>query len=407
MSERRAYEASHPWLSFTLDLRQVPFEIWLLLGEAQSKCQHIAGIPLPPRVHKRLAEIYMAKGALATTAIEGNTLSEDEALRRVRGELELPASRAYLGHEIDNVVRACNDIVEDIQRGTLPPLSRQIVCQANAAVLHGLDVSEEVEPGALRRHSVGVGRYRAAPWEDCEFLVDRLCQWLEQDFASAALPPMVSAMLAAIMAHLYIAWIHPFGDGNGRTARLLELRLLVAAGVPMPAAHLLSNHYNMTRTIYYRELDRASRSGGDPRAFLRYALQGFVDGLRDQVAVIRDHQWGLSWRDYVHEICRSKPAGKRQEALVLALSSQDEPVPLGRLTQLTPAVAAAYARCAHTTLERDLAELRRRGLIERTGNGYRARPEVILAFLPPRAQAGDGHSAPHPGVPLDHEGRAP
>jgi hypothetical protein len=54
-------------------------------------------------------------------------------------------------------------------------------------------------------------------------------------------------LIAAVVAHVYFEWIHPFGDGNGRTGRLIELKLLLEAGVPQPAAHLLSNHYNATR----------------------------------------------------------------------------------------------------------------------------------------------------------------
>ncbi|WP_433223897.1 Fic family protein [Dactylosporangium sp. CS-047395] len=46
------------------------------------------------------------------------------------------------------------------------------------------------------------------------------------------------AMIKAMLAHLYLAWIHPFGDGNGRTARLIESQLLLQAGVPVPAANV-------------------------------------------------------------------------------------------------------------------------------------------------------------------------
>ena len=49
---------------------------------------------------------------------------------------------------------------------------------------------------------------------------------------------MAEGILKATLAHLYIAWIHPFGDGNGRTARLVEFMLLSRAGVPSPSAHL-------------------------------------------------------------------------------------------------------------------------------------------------------------------------
>ena len=79
--------------------------------------------------------------------------------------------------------------------------------------------------------------------------------------------------MKAVVAHLYIAWIHPFGDGNGRTARLLELQILLGAGFPVPTCQLLSNHYNQTRTEYYRELDLASHRRS-PTEFLVYALEG-------------------------------------------------------------------------------------------------------------------------------------
>jgi hypothetical protein len=44
----RTYEPTHPWLIFQLDLRALPPELWLLLGEARSKCEHLAGVPLRP-----------------------------------------------------------------------------------------------------------------------------------------------------------------------------------------------------------------------------------------------------------------------------------------------------------------------------------------------------------------------
>ncbi len=62
----------------------------------------------------------------------------------------------------------------------------------------------------------------------------------------------VNAALSAILAHLYIAWIHPFGNGNGRLARLIEVQILSESGVvPLVATNLLSDHYNKTRSAYY------------------------------------------------------------------------------------------------------------------------------------------------------------
>jgi len=78
------------------------------------KCEHISGVPLRPSVARQLHMIYLAKGVLATTAIEGNTLTESEVLQHLEGKLELPPSKEYLSKEIDNIIEACDKISADI-----------------------------------------------------------------------------------------------------------------------------------------------------------------------------------------------------------------------------------------------------------------------------------------------------
>ena len=70
-------------------------------------------------------------------------------------------------------------------------------------------------PGAVRTHSVVVGGYRGAPAEDCAHLLERLAEWLEGDTFRSDDQQVQFALhvAAAVCAHLYIAWIHPFGDG--------------------------------------------------------------------------------------------------------------------------------------------------------------------------------------------------
>jgi Fic family protein len=384
----RTYEKTHPWITLTLDLRPASPAFWMLLGEARSKCEHIANVPLRPATAEQLHLLYLAKGALATTAIEGNTLSEDEVVRHLEGKLRLPPSKEYLTREIDNIVTACNNIGVEIQAGRSPILSVATIKEFNRLVLDKLTLGEGVIPGEIRTHSVGVARYRGAPAEDCEYLLERLCTWLSgPDFEPPRDMPdmdLVYAIIKAILAHLYLAWIHPFGDGNGRTARLVEFLTLVTSGVPSPAAHLLSNHYNQTRSEYYRQLDQASQSGGEVLHFLTYAVQGFVDGLRSQLEVIRFQQWDVAWENYVHEKFqhRTSPSDVRRCHLLLDLSDREEPVPFGKLREVSARVAAAYATKTAKTLSRDLSALIEMDLLELTPGGYRAKRETILAFLP-------------------------
>lgn len=388
MVQQREYEATHPWIDFHIDLRSAPTALWMLLGEVQSKVEHIAGVPLQPSLARKLHRLYLAKGVLATTAIEGNTLTEEEVIQVVEGRSDLPPSKEYLKVEIENIVRACNAMIAEIQSGNLSPLTSDLVCRYNREVLRDLELADpQVVPGEIRTYPVGVGRYRAAPAADCPYLLDRLCDWLNGP--ELRLPdekwPLVDAVVKAIAAHLYIAWIHPFGDGNGRTARLVEFRILVSSGFPAPAAHLLSDHYNKTRTEYYRRLDQSSAGSGDEASFIIYAVQGLVDGLKQQLALIQSQQLGVMWRDFVHESLGGPGATEhRRRALVFALSGAGGVVPPDRLTLLTPQVAAAYATRTPRTLGRDIKAVMAAGLVERMQGGYRAKLETILGFLPLR-----------------------
>ncbi len=391
------FERTHPWICFRIDLRQARPQLWMLLGEASSKCEHIAGVPLRPATAEQLHLLYLAKGAAATTAIEGNSLTEQEVLEHLQGKLKLPRSKEYLAQEIDNIVAACRSISKQLRSGD-DALTPERVCKFNRQVLEKLEPGEGVVAGEVREHSVVVGNlYRGAPVEDCGHLLERLCRWLAgPDFEAAAGLETVHAIIKAVVAHLYLAWIHPFGDGNGRTARLAEFQILLAAGVPTPAAHLLSNHYNQTRAEYYRQLDQASKSGGDIQPFLEYAVRGFVDGLREQLQVIREQQWDVTWENYVHDVFhdRNSPAETRQRWLALDLGDKGEQVPVAKIRELTPRLAKAYAVKTSKTLQRDLGALGKLDLVERTPEGVRAKREVILAFLPWRKQSASKQKRP-------------
>lgn len=384
----RTYEETHPWIKFSLDLHQADHKLWLALGEAQAKCEYLAGLPLQPATAGRLHKIYLAKGALATTAIEGNTLSEEEALKLVDGELTLPPSKKYLAREVKNIIQACNLISEELLVGKdTDDLCIDKIKGYNRLVLKDLELPEEVILGEIRDYPVVVARYQGAPPGDCEYLLKRLCDFLnEERFRAPKGDEIVLGLIRAVLAHLYLAWIHPFGDGNGRTARLMEFQILLAAGAPTLAVHLLSNHYNITRQEYYRQLDRASRSGGNIFPFIQYAVQGFVDGLNEQMQVIQRQVLNVSWRDYVYAAFKDKKGdvAKRRRDLVLALSRKEEPVPLIEIRHVSANVAEAYAGKTAKTITRDVNALVEMDIVEPTPKGIRARREKMLAFLPKR-----------------------
>lgn len=390
------YQETHPWIQFpeTPPVGSQFSPIWHLMGEVCSKIKHLADSAVPPSVHEELNRLYLIRGVQGSTAIEGNSLSEEEIGQIIDNRGPLPLSKRYQEQEIRNVVEASNQIIHDTCADNTPSLTSEYICNLNHLVLQQLELQEDVKPGVLRTHSVMVGIvYRGAPVEDCPYLMERLCTWLNSETFQAPKEDYkyAIAIIQAVCAHIYLAWIHPFGDGNGRTARLVEFYLLLKAGIPVPAAHLLSNHYNKTRSEYYLHLQKLSRKDNNDRypnfnAFLEYALQGLVDGLREQIDTVQKYQHRVMWEYYVYQTFRntkSKEQGKRRRDLLLSFQPGFQTVDMNSIS--ADVYHNHYSKKTNRTLQRDLRELTNMELIEKHGNSYRPMQEIITGMLPIKA----------------------
>ncbi len=350
------------------------------LGQCDAMVESIATMPLQPAYRMRLLNVSLIKGAQATTAIEGNTLSEVEIGRVASGD-SLPPSKQYQEREIRNILDAMNGLLAAVAvDGQVALITESVIRQFHSHV--GRDLGEHFDaiPGQFRTDARVVGPYRCPDPEDVPELVNRLCAWLPSQFGFASgRQTFAEAVIQAIVTHVYLEWIHPFGDGNGRTGRLLEFYILLRAGNPDIASHILSNHYNETRPEYYRQLDRAGKVG-DLTDFLRYALQGYHDGLGAVLEGVRESNLESSWRYLIHSKFaehpyRKKSVFKRRRRLALSLPP-DRPLSLSEIPLLTTELAREYATLSARTLLRDLDELKRMELVIETERGFR--PNLAL-----------------------------
>ncbi|KAA9133717.1 Fic family protein [Microbacterium caowuchunii] len=405
----RAYEESHPWITFNFETRSLGEVVWAHLGESYSKCQHLIGAPLQPRVAWDLARVYMRRGALASAAIEGNTLSEDEVNDILDNKRRLPESQQYLEQEVLNVLNALRSVRQEVwESDGAFRLSPDWILGKHSELMEALDVAEHVNPGAYRDVAIVVGNYRGAPAADVPYLMEELCRWVNAILDDAAskrdrTPDQAFFLVffAATLAHLYLAWIHPFGDGNGRTARLIECAILAHCGlVPWVSTNLLSDYYNRTRSRYYERLDAASRSG-DVAGFVGYSALGLRDQLREQIRAVQDHQRRVAWINYVHERFQSEPStdtARRRRAVVLAMPD-GEPLSRKQIRYLTPTIAEMYDGASERLFRRDMSKLVELQLVEEVSSGkyesciwrmdaFTPRPELgvfapVLEQLPP------------------------
>lgn len=147
------------------------------------------------------------------------------------------------------------------------------------------DDGEPIVPGEFRLKDVTAGRHLAPAWRDVPPLLDTWAARYSQLEGNEAL------LVGIACAHHRLAWIHPFIDGNGRTARLHSHLTLQAMGLTQG---LWSPMRGLARTqeLYYARLNNADlprRNDLDGRgalsqegliAFVRYFLETCLDQSR-------------------------------------------------------------------------------------------------------------------------------
>lgn len=361
-------------------------EIHFLLGQCYAIIKAISNTPIRPDYREKLLGVALIRGAQATTAIEGNTLTIEEIQDLQRGK-KLPPSREYLQKEVENILSALNTILNDIIiNDKISLIKPDIIKYFHRMVGGGLGDAFDAIPGGYRKQNVIVGSYRPPNHEKVPEYVDQLCTWLEKEFHFIKGQSFIDTIVQAVVTHMYIAWIHPFSDGNGRTARLVEFYLLIRAGVPDIASHVLSNFYNLTRSEYYRQIDKTIRQN-DISDFLFYAIQGFRDGLLEVLDLIQENQLVVTWRNYIFGIFEKQIAdgkdsrtAKRKRDLVLKIP-QSKALNPKQILELDPDIFRVYQDISNRTLLRDLEDLVTLKLLKKEGHNYVANIDTLRTYM--------------------------
>lgn len=380
---------THLFISFTKSW-SVSEDTWFLLGQCKSLIKAISSTPLMPLYRQKIYKVSLLKGALATTAIEGNTLSEEE-IKMIQDGKSVSISKHYMEIEVKNVLNALNGLRDKVVlKEESQLITPKLIKEFHYLIGQNLGENFEATPGEFRKNNVVVGNiYKAPDSSHVQYLMEKFCDWSKKEFHYEQGQTFSTAIIQAIISHVYIAWIHPFGDGNGRTARLLEFYLLLRAGVPDIAAHILSNFYNTTRNEYYRQLALTSKLNVDLTNFLKYSLEGFKDGLQEVFNVVNQNQLELAWRNYVSDVFRlnnqsgkADSVTKRRQTLILSMVI-DEEYTLLEISELSEIIRLQYSNRSKRTLTRDIDALMEIGVVRKLENDkYKANSEVLMGSMP-------------------------
>jgi Fic family protein len=340
----------------------------LLRVQTQILYQTVRDLPILPNLASQIQEELIKKSIFSTAAIEGNPLSEED----VSGIIDDNVSgKERAEKEISNLKQAYLYLRGMNPTGGKLNLSEKIVKDLHSSITNEIEYPDNV-PGKYRSHRVQVGDKTHGGvytppkvYEDIVMLMPKYVEWMNSDEVMS-LDPFYRASLA----HYHLSLIHPFGDGNGRTARLLEALILQSAGikyVPM----MLSNFYYQKMDDYYKTFAKTQRDNdADITEFLRFSLVGAVESLEEIKSRITYHIRIMALRDYVHFQRNEKNLTRRQSDLMAMLvDNPNLTFTLKELNDKTP-YTVLYRDVSPITARRDVKRLLDMQLIELEDNRY-------------------------------------
>lgn len=311
----------------------------------------------------------MARAMRGSNSIEGYDVSPDDALAAADEE-EIPFEAAAKSYR---AVTCYRDAMTYVIRLWNDPHSKCDTTLIRALHYMITKYQPTKNPGVwrpgvalVRDESTGKIVYQGAP-------VDEVPQLMEEVAASLARPDPISRMVQAAMAHLNLAMIHPFSDGNGRMARCLQTLVMARGGVLSPVFCSIEEYLGRNTPDYYNVLAEVGegswRPKQNPYPWIQFVLT--AQFRQAHTTLRRERDLELLWNDLENELDR-RGLPDRSIAILSEASNRR------RIRRSTYSLLADVSDPVST---KDLRALVKAGLLEavgeKRGRHYVASPELM------------------------------
>lgn len=219
------------------------------LMEIEAARAVVEQVALPPAVESELRRRARVRATHYSTRIEGNRLTLAEAEQVVAGQRVRLHGRERDAGEVRNYWKALLRVEELAARKT--DLTEDLIRRLHALVEHGRTRPTPYRDGQnmIRESETGALVYLPPEAKDVSTLMKGLVDWVRQTRSELLPPPLVAGL-----AHYQFVTIHPYYDGNGRTARLLATFLLQRDGYGLNGFFSIEEEHARDLSAYYNSL---------------------------------------------------------------------------------------------------------------------------------------------------------
>ena len=336
------------------------------IGEIEAAKELIENAPLVPSFAKQFQTDAVMRTVHHGTHIEGNDLTFLQTKKVLEGETVMARAR-----DIQEVVNYRNVVgfldelakVPNYSEGDLKEIQKRVVERIVDPGKIGIFRTTSV---VIKNEDTGEVILRPPQFFDVPFLVGEFLTWLNSPVAREVHP-----ILKAGIAHYLVSAIHPFIEGNGRTARSFANLVLIKDGFDIKKFFALEEHFDADPGTYYQAFTEVDKTGEkvferDLTAWLSY----FTGVVAIELVKIKEKVKRLSLDSRLKlKIGRQIPLSERQMRIVEYITDQGG-VGMAPLKSLLRMVS-------EDTILRDVRDLVDKGILKKQGSTKAAR--YILA----------------------------
>jgi Fic family protein len=313
----------------------------------------------PLRWMGTLRRLVRATAVESSTSIEGFSVDPDDAVALVSGE-----TRPATNDESQLAVACYGRAMRHVAAMAADPRFRWSERVLLDLHFDACEFQADKDPGLWRRGPIHVTgpegqiAYRGPDAGDVPDLMAEATEWLDGG------DPDLPAVVRAAMAHLHVAAIHPFRDGNGRVARIAQSLVLARDGLVSFEFASIEQYLGEHTQDYYDVLERTQGGSYQPERsaddWVEFCVAAHIDQARRRI----------------DQVTAAAKRWDALEAIVAARSWPDRFVIALEQSLIGGTDRARYAREAEVSPASASADLRRMvdtGLLEQRGLGPSSR----------------------------------
>ncbi|MDD1728796.1 MAG: Fic family protein [Methanospirillum sp.] len=309
------------------------------------------------RLDKRYIISSLIEEAISSSILEGAVTTRKEA-REMIEQRKKPKNHGE--QMVLNNFETLQFIIQKQSESLTPDLLLEIQRVVTKDTIDPEDVDHFRKRNGVRVVDTSTGTVLHTPpnYQEIEEYILNLCKFANTDDDEKFIHPIIKA----IIIHFLIRYIHPFNDGNGRTARSLFYWYCLSRGYWLMEYLSISKNILKSRGKYAKAYLYTEYDGFDLTYFIRYQIDCMDDALSDLISYIEGKQ---EQQKKASEMIRTNPNISPRQAEILS-EMMESPNQLFTIFQISDRFNVVYQ-----TARTDLMHLNDLGYIvkEKRGKG--------------------------------------